>query len=284
MGFLDRAIRRGISEGVGKAVGSAISKAVEPAATNLANSAARQLDSAGQNAARQVSRSTSELDSAMANFERAAQNYATSAAKNMKICPQCETPSPADKKFCTNCGAKLPEETLAQGAVCTACGTQNPIGTRFCQECGTKLPGAIREEQAAAAKDAAVLAEWDAKLSAYPKWNCGGKNYHIEQYEADQFIFSADFGGDHFAAQQAVQQYRQLLLQCGFRQAGQYPSREHLYKMENGICWHVDTEHCFEGDADCPSIGFLTGEPTGGFNYVKPEPKKPASFRDLFNF
>ena len=68
--------------------------------------------------------------------------------------------------------------------------------------------------------------------------------------------------------------YCQILLQNGFRQAGQYPNKEHLYKMIDGICYHVDTEHCFDGDPDCPNIYFLLGEPTGGFYYVKEEPKK----------
>ena len=50
----------------------------------------------------------------------------------------------------------------------------------------------------------------------------------------------------------------------------------------DGVCYHVDTEHCFEGDSDCPAIGFDKSEPYGGFNYVKPEPKKKTSFMDLF--
>ena len=68
----------------------------------------------------------------------------------------------------------------------------------------------------------------------------------------------------------------------GFRQAGEYPSVEHLYKRVDGVVYHVDTEHCFEGDSDCPSIGFDKSEPRGGFDYVKPEPKKKTSFLDLF--
>ena len=48
-----------------------------------------------------------------------------------------------------------------------------------------------------------------------------------------------------------------------------------------GVVYHVDTEHCFDGDSDCLSIGFDKSEPRGGFNYVKPEPKKKTSFLDL---
>ncbi len=282
MSFLERAIRRGVSDAVGKAVGKAIGKAIEPTATKLANQAAQSIDTAVQHAEQQVPRPTTGLEGAMANLERSVQGYATQAARNMKVCPNCEKPTTAEKKFCPECGAALPEQTVAQGAVCTACGKQNAIGTKFCEDCGTKLPAAIAEEQAAAAKDARVLEEWREKLWAYPLWNCGGTGLNLEWYEGDQYIFSAWFKNNHQAARQAVAQYRIILQENGFRQAGQYPSIEHLYKMIDGVCYHVDTEHCFEGDSDCPSIGFLTGEPRGGFNYVKPEPKKKASFKDLF--
>lgn len=283
MGLLERAIRRGISDGVGKAVGEAISKAIEPTATELANKAAAQFDNAAQNSAQQNQKKTSGLEGAFANLERAAQGYATEMSKNMKICPKCNEATTADKKFCPSCGEKLPDQTVAEGAVCTECGKQNAIGTKFCEECGAKLPAAIMEAYAAAAADEAVMAEWDEKLAMYPKWNCGGSKFNIEQYDTEQFMFCADFVGDNFAAKSAVKQYRILLQENGFRQAGQYPSEEHLYKMVDGVCYHVDTEHCFESEMDCPTIGFMVGEPHGGFDYVKPEPKKPVNIKDLFN-
>ncbi len=281
MGFLERAIRRGVSDAVGKAVGNAVRQAVEPAATNFANKAAGAIDHATQNTNNQVQRSSG-LEGAMANLERSMQGYATEAAKNMKVCPGCNKTTSSDKKFCPECGTALPEQTVAQGAVCTSCGKQNPIGTKFCQDCGTKLPAAIQEEQAAADRDTAVMTEWDEKLSAYPKWNCGGNNFNIEQYDENHFIFAAEFKNNHYAAMQAVEQYRQILLQNGFRQAGQYPNKENLYKMVNGICYHVNTEHCFDGDSDYPTIGFDISEPYGGFNYVKPEPVKKSGLKDLF--
>ena len=43
-------------------------------------------------------------------------------------------------------------------------------------------------------------------------------------------------------------------------------------------------EHCFDGDPDCPMIYFDKSEPTGGFDYVKPEPKKQIGLKDLFEF
>ena len=276
MGFLERAIRRGVSDAVGKAIG----KAIEPTVTDLTNKAANAIDQAAQNTEQQVARSSG-LEGAMANLERSVQGYATEAAKNMKVCPNCNKPTTADKKFCPECGTQLPEQTVAQGAVCTSCGKQNAIGTKFCQDCGTKLPAAIQEEQAQADRNAAVMAQWDAKLPQYPKWTCGGTKMYIDDY-GTHYIFGAEFNGNATAAGRAVSEYRQVLLANGFRQAGEYPSVEHLYKRVDGVVYHVDTEHCFDGDSDCPSIGFDKSEPRGGFDYVKPEPKKKTSFLDLF--
>ena len=118
MGFLERAIRRGVSDAVGKAIDNAVTQAVEPKATELANKAAAHLDSAAQNTQQQVQR-TSGLEGAFANLERSMTNYATEAAKNMKVCSNCNKATSADKKFCPDCGSALPEQTVAEGAVCT---------------------------------------------------------------------------------------------------------------------------------------------------------------------
>ena len=281
MGFLKRAIRRGVSDAVGKAIGNAITQAVEPKATELANKAAAHLDSAAQNTQQQAQH-TSGLEGAFANLERSMTNYATEAAKNMKVCPNCNKATSADKKFCPDCGSALPEQTVAEGAVCTSCGAQNAIGTKFCASCGAKLPAAIAEEQAQAERNAAVLREWDEKLPQYPKWSCGGTELYIEDYGENGFMLSATFNGNPSAAHRAVEEYRQILLQGGFRQAGQYPSIEQLFKRIDGVVYNADTEHCFEGDPDTACIGFYRREPYGGFDYVKPEPKKKASFKDLF--
>ena len=103
---------------------------------------------------------------------------------------------------------------------------------------------------------------------------------YIDDYDT-HYIFGAEFNGNATAAQHAVSEYRQVLLANGFRQAGEYPSVEHLYKRVDGVVYHADTEHCFDGDSDCPSIGFDKSEPRGGFDYVKPEPKKKTGWRDL---
>ena len=274
MGFLERAIRRGVSDAVGKAIG----KAIEPTVTDLTNKAANAIDQAAQNTEQQVARSSG-LEGAMANLERSVQGYATEAAKNMKVCPNCNKPTTADKKFCPECGTQLPEQTVAQGAVCPSCGKQNVIGTKFCQDCGTKLPVAVQEEQMHADDHTSVMSKWDKQLLQYPKWNCGGSHFEIEVYDGFT-TFSVNFDGNTFRAKQAVEQYRQLLLEGGFREAGENPTIEHLYKMIDGVCYHADTEHCFEGDNDTATIYFNTGEPQGGF-YYKPD-KKSFGLKGLF--
>ena len=286
--FIKNALRegvsRGVSRGISEAVGKAVSQVVEPRATDYANRAAEHFDRAAGNAAEQTGRTVSGLESAFANLERSMQGYATQMSKNMKICPNCEQPTTADKTFCPSCGVRLPEQTVGDAAVCTSCGTQNSITTKFCTECGAKLPIAIAEEEAAQAKDAEVMAKWEEWLWPYPKWCFGGNGYDIEPYDPGQFRFCAGYNGDSYAARQAVEQYRALLSEHGFRPAGQYPSREHLYKMVEGTCRHVDTEHCFDGDPDCPCIYFSNDEPSGGFDYVKPEPKKKLGLGDFLKF
>lgn len=280
MGFLERAIRRGVKDAVGKAVGNAVRQAVEPKATALVNKAAGTIDRAAQTPRPQTVR-TDGLESAVLDLERSVQSYATEAAKNRKLCPACGKPTTAEKKFCPECGAKLPEQTLAEGAVCSECGRQNTIGTKFCQDCGAKLPAAVAEERERAERNAAVLSKWNELLVQYPVWSFGGDEISLEQPEENVCVLYVTFQNDPPAARRAVEQYRQLLLSDGFRQAGQYPTVEQLFKRVDGVVCNVDTEHCFEGDPDTASIGFCFREPYGGFDYVKPEPRKKPSFKDL---
>ncbi|MBV8359953.1 MAG: zinc ribbon domain-containing protein [Deltaproteobacteria bacterium] len=49
-------------------------------------------------------------------------------------CSKCGSESPADKKFCGDCGAPLANR-------CPNCGSENPAGKRFCGECGSALIG-----------------------------------------------------------------------------------------------------------------------------------------------
>ena len=289
MSLLKRALREGIRKGVGDAIGDAVRQAIEPTATQFANKAAQRLEQSTNAAADRVKqgtdqarRATGGLQDALRNLEQAAQGYATEMGKNMKVCPSCGQPTTAEKTFCPSCGQRLPEETLAAGAVCPSCGKQNSLTTKFCTDCGEKLPHVLRAEEEARAKDAAVLTQWQQFLPQYPLWSCGGTNLCLEQLEGG-YMFSVTFPGDA-PARAAVEEYRAVLEAAGFRQAGQYPCREHLYKMVGGQCFHVDTEHCFDGDGDAPCFYFSMDEPTGGFDYKEPQPKKQPGLKDLFRF
>lgn len=277
--MIRRGVSRGVSRGLSDAIGKAVSRAVEPKATELANKTAARLDQAGQNAQQQTAKPASGLEGAFANLQRAAEGYATQMTKDLKVCPGCGQPAGADQKFCPSCGMKLPEQTLGQGALCPQCGKQNTVGMKFCAECGTKLPAAVAEEEAAARKDAEEMQRWQELLPRFPQWTCGGKNYSIEDFEG-WVRFTAEFP-THTMARNAVDQYARILREQGFAPAGQYPSDSHLYKKDGGICCHVDLEHCFEGDANWPCLSFGHDEPTGGFDYVKPEPKKNPDLDDL---
>ncbi|MBO4934616.1 MAG: zinc ribbon domain-containing protein [Clostridia bacterium] len=69
----------------------------------------------------------------------AAVQAALEAAKNMKICPSCGTGCSLEMKFCTNCGAKLPELAVGAGFYCPNCGKQNGDDAKFCVGCGKPL-------------------------------------------------------------------------------------------------------------------------------------------------
>ena len=58
---------------------------------------------------------------------------AGSAAGATKTCPECGNAVPAGAKFCSNCGAKMPEKKF-----CSNCGAQLAPTAKFCPECGTK--------------------------------------------------------------------------------------------------------------------------------------------------
>lgn len=274
MGIFDK-ITRGIGKGIGNAIGNATQKAVEKKAAEVLTPKINQAaDTIAGNAARG---SSSSLEGALGNLEGAMSGYATRAMQNMKVCPACETACSADKKFCPSCGGPLPEKTLAQDAVCPNCGKQNQITEKFCSDCGTKLPIVAAAENRQKQADDSVLAQWTEKLPAYPVWTIGGREYSLDNYDVNYYVFSVRLRSVE-EAHRAVATYRTVLQQSGFRMAGQYPSIEHLYKRVDGVVYHVDTEHCFEGDSDRPSIGFDQSEPLGGFDYVKPEPKKKGLF------
>ena len=298
MGLFDKLIKDAVSGAVGNAVSEAVKKAVQPKADEIAVNAVNQAADALNQTANQTAAAADAVNQAAAEGAQAAAGteapskeemqaalgtlgslfggFVQHAAENMKVCPKCGEGASADKDFCPSCGAKLPDMTVADGAKCTKCGKQNEPGTRFCSGCGEKLPAAVAAEQAAAEADAAVLKEWAEKLPEFPVWSCGGSDMELEQIpdaDTESWRFSVTLV-TAVAAQNAVKQYRQILMQNGYKTEGQYPSEEHLYKRVNGVSFHVDTEHCFEGDAESPSIYFNHSLPNGGYDYKKPEKKQ----------
>ncbi len=265
---------------VAEQVGDKVGEAATGAATELNDSVGQLKDALGElnSAMKEADESMSkvspeEMDQAMSFLE----SMAKDSLKGMRVCLECEEPVKGDVKFCPKCGAKLPDKTVMELALCSKCGKQNTPGTDFCGECGAKLPYKEMMEERQIRKDQEVLSKWSENLSCYPVWSCGGTDLGIQRLEDRIIEFSAWFKDDPDGARKAVEQYTQILKENGFRSAGQYPSDYHLYKMVDGVCYHVDLEHCFEsGDDSVYLYLVLNDEPTGGFDYVKPEPKKKS--------
>ena len=311
MGLFDKVLKdvtKGLQDAVDKAADEIKDKAVDEAKDKVADEvkeavADSAVDDSLNEAASEASKAAGDLKSAISGLNDAiseaneatkdvspeqweqATSYLEGMAKDMmkgmRVCFECDEPVKGDQKFCPKCGAELPSKTVMELAVCSKCGKQNSPGEDFCGECGAKLPLKEEKEARLRRKDEKVLDRWPEMLQQYPVWGCGGTEYELLELEPGRFLFSAWFEDGHQAAVQSVREYREALKGSGYRTAGQYPSEEHLYKMVDGVCCHADTEHCFEGDDDSPSIYFAVGdEPMGGFDYVKPEPKKKSG--DLF--
>ncbi len=58
-------------------------------------------------------------------------------------CPKCNSPIPANSKFCPQCGTKLAPSTVK----CPKCNAENPPGSKFCSNCGESLTGGGEEEK-----------------------------------------------------------------------------------------------------------------------------------------
>ena len=267
-------------ESVDKAVGDSADSAAKEASGAVSDlkSALKDLDSAVKEADEATKDVTPE------QWEQATsclESMAKDMMKDMRVCLECDEPVKGDQRFCPKCGAELPTMTVMDMALCPKCGKQNDPGADFCGECGTKLPNKEMKEELQRRKDDKVLESWSEKLPQYPVWSCGGTDLELSELEEGRFFFGAWFEKDPEGAKESVRRYREILKGYGFREAGEYPSENHLYKMVDGVCCHADTEHCFEGGADSPSVYFLIGdEPRGGFDYVKPEPRKKSG--DLF--
>lgn len=285
MGLLDKLknkITGGIASGVGNAVRNTAERKTQEAVQGQVDKVADKIIKTGADASEASSEAggLAGLAGIMSGYAASAVNE---AAKNLKICPKCEEPASADKKFCPSCGAALPEQTVAEGAVCKSCGKQNTVGEKFCSDCGAKLPFAEAEEQAAKLRDDAVMERWEQVLPQFPKWSCGGREFSLEECGLDEndrpyYYFTA-----HGVNASNLADYRTKLKQAGFRPAGEYPSEDMLYKRIDGVVFCFSSEEAFMSDPGYMSVLFSTGEPRGGFDYVKPETKeKKKGFFGLF--
>ena len=277
MGLFD-ALKKVAGEKVGEAMGQALGEVVKPHAEKLAEAlgqvAGAQMDAATQSVA-QVGEAFGEVEEAAAGVPSGSapstgssdasatfgqlgslfgsalssmQGFANNMAQSMKECPQCGQLTTSDKDFCPYCGAKLPETTVAQGFVCPTCGHQNDIGAEYCAKCGSPL-AAVLEAQRRSEED------WNTYLAPVPAWNGGGREY--EFCVEDGYFFLSARLQSAAEAQAAVESYRQLLLANGFVSKYGRGDLEHLVKTVDGKTYEVDTEHCFEGDDDCPTVYFL---------------------------
>ena len=64
--------------------------------------------------------------------------------KTIKVCTHCGAMSSVSQQFCTQCGNRLPSETMFENyqkrhCHCKSCGTVVKNGTHFCPDCGQKL-------------------------------------------------------------------------------------------------------------------------------------------------
>ena len=304
MGILDRAIRRGITKAVGNTVQRTVEKAAAPIVEQTANQAARSVQrslgevaNVGSNAdypnnatcaadstedpQTQAKQAASVLGGMFGGLYGTANSMANEAAKSMKICPSCGEAAGKEERFCPQCGAKLPDQTLSQGALCASCGKQNNVGTKFCSGCGAKLPAALAEENAQKQRDADTLAKWQTLLPAYPVWRMGGSAYALEEQDVDEngcvgYVFYAEG-----VSQSALAAYLTLLRDNGFCPAGRYPSEGVLYRRIGECCFCLNADDPFPGDAGKLHLYFYQREPVGGFDYRKAELKKTAGWRDL---
>lgn len=75
----------------------------------------------------------------------------TNSAEEIAECPECGFPNPAGAKFCSECGAKIPEiiegeaveveepQEAPEPKVCPECGTELRPEQKFCNECGSRV-------------------------------------------------------------------------------------------------------------------------------------------------
>ena len=82
---------------------------------------------------------TERVDAQMPKWDAMIDQVINQELGRYRICPVCHKENPAGNQYCAECGAKLPEETLAD-VICPACGAKNRFTDQFCTACGKPLP------------------------------------------------------------------------------------------------------------------------------------------------
>ena len=99
----------------------------------------------------------------------------------IRTCPECGADVSKDYRYCTTCGAKMPEEKAAPKVkyICPECGAEAEEGAVFCTNCGTKIT-TVEEK-----KPENVCKRCGAKLVTGAKFctTCGLKIEELEKPE-----------------------------------------------------------------------------------------------------
>ena len=80
------------------------------------------------------------MSQALSNAAQPQMPVASSNAAQGVICPKCQTPLPANARFCFGCGSKV-EAPDGNEVICPKCGQRTPKG-KFCAQCGQPLSAA----------------------------------------------------------------------------------------------------------------------------------------------
>ncbi len=82
----------------------------------------------------------------------AAKQHEMDLLSGVMTCPSCGQEIPSDSKFCSHCGATMPEPPAPQApepeqSVCPVCGTVLSAEALFCPSCGTTVRRETEETQ-----------------------------------------------------------------------------------------------------------------------------------------
>lgn len=197
MGFLKNVVKNAASEGISQGISKGISQGLGKAVSDTR----KEMDGASPEAKAAAGSGFASLAGSFEQLADSATSYATEMSKKMKHCPNCGEDVLANNDFCPECGAKLPETTIAEQYVCPNCGKQNLVETKFCSGCGTILPwfsaekaAEERAEQEAAAEQVRLEAEAAAKKAAREQ-EAKEKAAAVAQEAKEKAAAAMDLGG-----------------------------------------------------------------------------------------